>query len=379
MNRVRLPLLLLIMLIFSLTSCKSYIERVASETGNSYELRVKLQLGNEVTVRLDEHIAVQDFITGEHYSFSPETNSLIIKSDEGVTTINGKVFQAPLKIYSRKERLIKVGQKEYFGFIKIYPDTLNLEVINYIPIETYLISVLPSEVPLYFNYEALKAQAVVARTYSYYFMERYGAVRNYDVDNTTSYQVYNGFSLFVKNRDIKKVIDAIKETESRIITYENSPIIAYFHANSGGLTRSGLDYFGPSSDFPYLTAKTDPYSTGYRGSSWDYTIERDLLFNKLGIEVINDVVTDENGFVKSIFSGEREIDARTMRRRIGYALIKSERFIFSDDGNYIRFEGIGYGHGVGMSQWGAQGMADGGYSYEEIINFYYPGTAIEIF
>jgi stage II sporulation protein D len=248
--------------------------------------------------------------------------------------------------------------------------------------ETYLMSVILSEVPISFNIEAIKAQTIVARTYAQLFVNKYSKLRDFDVDNTTNYQAYNGFNINLGYKYIKKLEKAIKETNGLIIVYEDKPIIAYFHANSGGKVRSGKDYFGNHSDKPYLISHEDPYSINYPGSKWEYKMNIDYFkktFDLTSDPFFNNFKYDNDGFVEEFKINKKSFFPKEIRRTIGYKKIKSERFkvFFNQDGKSILFSGIGYGHGVGLSQWGAHGMAEEGYNCMEIINFYYPNTKIK--
>jgi stage II sporulation protein D len=287
----------------------------------------------------------------------------------------------PIIIYSKKDRLIKINNKNFFGMIKIVQNNNRLEIINYVPLETYLLSVLVSEMPVSFDIEAIKAQIIVARTYAARFMEKYKERREYDVDNTVSYQVYNGYQPEMKLKYVQKIKDAVTETNGLIVTYEQKPIIAYFHANSGGKTRSGRDYFGINSDFPYLVDKEDPYSVEFPGGKWEYQVTADELKQQFDMTTdlnLEQFITNGDGFVQELKVGQISYYPREIRRTLGYSKLKSERFkvdIDMDQKNVI-FHGIGYGHGVGMSQWGAQGMALAGYNFIDIISFYYPNTQL---
>lgn len=379
----KLPLLFILglLLFIPLNSCKTYMQRVTEETHKSYDIRVKLKIGSIFKIPFRQDIVIQDYISKKTYSFPETVEEILIARVDGRPVINGRAFQGPLLIFSKKNMLIGINDRQYFGKLKIVPTVSGLEVINQVPLETYLISVLPSEVPAYFHPEALKVQAIVARTYSFYFISHYSRERNFDVDDTTSYQVYKGHNLFLKNREVKKIIKAIKDTEGMIITYGSDPIIAYFHSNSGGLLKSGFEYFGKGSDFPYLTSKEDPYSLNYPGSTWEYSIQSNDFLSLLQISSFSDLRTagDSQGFIKKVLYKGKELSAKQLRRLIGYEKIRSERFSLEIIGDTVRFTGIGYGHGVGLSQWGAQGMAKKGFKFHQIIDFYYPGTTIEYF
>ena len=377
--KYKITILIIPLLIFAI-SCKTQMERIAVKTNESRQIRVKLIVEDEINIPLRHDIVIQNAITGEKIKLTKKDINIHFKNNQIV--VNDKLLEYPVIIYSKNERLIRLNDKKYFGVLKIIPNTCELKVINYIPIETYLISVVPSEVPVsFFNIEAIKAQVVVARTYAYLFMKKYAVKREFDVDDTTRYQVYKGYNICLKFNHIKKLEKAINETKGTIIIYNNQPILAYFHSNSGGKTRSGKDYYGAHSDLPYLVSKDDPYSLDYPGSKWEYNMPIDNFLQPFDLttDLTDDsFVYNKDGFVEKINVSDNSFFPKEIRKKIGYSLIKSERFKIklSPEDNIIFFNGIGYGHGVGMSQWGAQGMAESGYDFKKIIAFYYPHTEI---
>ncbi len=369
------------LIFFIFFSCKSLLERKFDLTSKSYEIRVLLKnLSENVTFYNKNGFKVVDFITNKKFNIKEKEIKVYLNNNK--IFLNSIYINSPIVIYARD--LTKVNDRYYFGYFKIVPEENSFYVINYIPIEAYLISVLPSEVPISFNIEALKAQAIVARTYSYYFMTR-SLNRDFDVDDTTSYQVYNGFNPEFKNEIIEKIFKAIKGTEGLIITYNNDPIIAYFHANSGGKITSGKEYFGSHSDFPYLVSKEDPYSVDMPSYKWEFEIDIKTFLNKLNINdqsvdiIQSNFIYNENGFVKELTVNNLVFTSKEIRRIVGYAKIKSEKFKVSIKNGTIVFDGYGYGHGVGLSQWGAENMARKKKKFSEIIKFYYPDTKIESF
>ncbi len=406
-------------------SCKTMFETIAGDTGRSPNIRVNLLLDGDVyKIKLNRYIRVENDSNGDRLNFDKHAGEIVLKKENNTVFLNNARLEYPLKIYSIDNRLISVNDKKYFGIIKVIPESGDIRLINFVPTETYLMSVLLSEMPLSFNLEALKAQVVVARTYAVMFMNRYAEKRDFDVDNTTNYQVYKGYNFPLDYCYIKKIERAVKETEGEIVTYDDKPILAYFHANSGGKLTSGKDYFGENSDFPYLVNKDDPYSLNYPGSTWEYktslddflklfgcryrgednTDDADDLIDPLffddttgGLRVILDrlygmefdrdyaafskdnLEYSDNGFIKSIRIKDKIYGTKEIRKTAGYSVLKSIKFKINIDGRdgTIVFNGVGYGHGVGMSQWGAEGMAEKGFKFDEIINFYYPNTKIE--
>jgi stage II sporulation protein D len=356
------------------------IEKAAEDTKDSGTIRVWLKLDDNIKVYLQNHIIVENDLTKEVIEYKRNVKSINIDLTTDSIFLDGMLLDFPLNIYSIDDKLIKINNKKFFGYIKIDPSS-DSKIINYVPLETYLMSVIPSEVPLSFDVEAIKAQAIVARTYAYRFIKRNSKRYDYDVDNTTRYQVYNGYTFFMNPYIVKKLKNAVNETKGKIVIYEDEPILAYFHSNSGGKIRSGGEYFGTHSDLPYLISQDDPFSLDYPGDKWECKISFDDFKKTLNcdVDLTNDqFIYDNNGFIEKITISEDSYYPKDIRRSIGYKLIRSERFsaeILPDE-KKIKFNGIGFGHGVGMSQWGAQGMADRGFDYNQIISFYFPHTSI---
>jgi len=358
-------------------SCKTKIERYSDKTSKSYEIRVKLKdLNSIINIPIRKDIIIVDFITKEPLIFDKKTKDATIVKNGEYTFINDKKLLSPISIFSEKNKMIKLNDRFYFGTITIYPENV-ITVINSVPIETYLLSVLPSEIPATFKIEAMKAQAVIARTYSIYFLRK-NVDNNFDVDDSTSYQVYKGFNN-VEDKYLKNIFSAVKNTEGKIITFNDEPIIAYFHSNSGGKLKSGLEYFGKNSDYPYLVAKDDPYSIDSPGYNWTYDLSMDQFKTifKTDFALTGDsVVFDESGYVQKIKINDADYFPKLLRKTVGYAKLKSETFKLEILDSKIIFNGFGYGHGVGMSQWGANSMAKQNFNYREIIEFYYPNTKL---
>jgi stage II sporulation protein D len=356
------------------------VEKAYEETESSYEIRVKLKNVSKIDLVLRSDIEITDQITGSYLIRNRMAKTVKIDSDHNQTRIDGRVAEKPFYIRSKVNREIRLNNRIYMGYLRIIPGESGFEVINHLPIEMYLISVLPSEVPASFETEALKAQAVIARTYAYYFMKK-SEERDFDVDDTVSYQVFKGYQLDLTAGLFKKVSNAVFSTRSQILVFEDEPVIAYFHANSGGKTVSGKEYFGKKSDLPYLISQDDPYSLDKKSSTWTFDLPVSDFKRVTGLDVSSDtfkVVLKENGWVDTVVSGSQELTAKDIRKMIGTVKIKSERFIIklNDAKENILFSGIGYGHGVGLSQWGAQGMALLGNDYQKILQFYYPGTRL---
>lgn len=374
--------LIIFLLIISIFSCKSFFEKVANRFEIVNYIRVLLTLGDEIKIKNSSGLVIKDFKTNQVLTFKNGIKEFNFKLFDNKTYLNNEEFTNTLTIYDKNNNFISINNRKYFGTLKIIPGKNSLSVINYLSLDLYLLSVVPSEVPASFEMEALKAQVVVARTYAYLFMKKYYKSREFDVDDTTRYQVYQGFNINLNDALILKLKKAIDETVNLIVSYNNEPILAYFHSNSGGKTISGSDYFGENSNMPYLVSVDDPYSLNYPGSSWNYEMLYSDFKNKLDIKSNlkkEEIIEDDDGFLIKIVLQDKIILPREIRRIFGYSQVRSERFkikIIPDDDSVV-FNGIGFGHGVGMSQWGAEGMAEKGFDFKEIISYYYPSTELQ--
>ena len=265
--------------------------------------------------------------------------------------------------------------------------------IEELPIDEYLYGVVSSEMPANYEVEALKAQAIVARTYTIYqIMNNSGKHPGADIcDNSSCCQAWiskderlSKWAPEEAESNWNKIVDAVNSTSGRIITYQNKPINAFFHSNSGGKTESSLNIWG-GIDYPYLKSVETAGEEGYTQYSSEAKFTKEELLNKLK-EKYEDCEIDysqENciqileyttsGRVKTIKFGNKEIAGTEARTILG---LRSTNFTFTISGDEIIFSVIGYGHGVGMSQTGADALAKSGSNCEEIIKHFY--TDVEI-
>ena len=265
--------------------------------------------------------------------------------------------------------------------------------IEELPIDEYLYGVVSSEMPANYEVEALKAQAIVARTYTIYqIMNNSGKHPGADIcDNSSCCQAWiskderlSKWAPEEAESNWNKIVDAVNSTSGKIITYQNKPINAFFHSNSGGKTESSLNIWG-GIDYPYLKSVETAGEEGYTQYSSEAKFTKEELLNKLK-EKYEDCEIDysqENciqileyttsGRVKTIKFGNKEIAGTEARTILG---LRSTNFTFTISGDEIIFSVIGYGHGVGMSQTGADALAKSGSNCEEIIKHFY--TDVEI-
>lgn len=268
-----------------------------------------------------------------------------------------------------------------------YTNNLNVRVkrdtgIVTVPLEDYVVGVLAGEMPIEFEMEALKAQAVAARSYVLKKMS-YNKEKEYDVVDTIMNQVYldNDYLKKTWGKDYVKKINKLKtaviETNYQYVDYNGNIADTMFFSTSVGETENSEEVF--SNKVPYLKSVSSTwdeispvYKLNYQFKLNEFLNKLDLPYsNFVKLEVIDSTST---GRVKKIKINEKTFDGSVVVTKLK---LKSNHFTIKQEGDTINITTKGYGHGVGMSQYGAQGMALNGYSYEEILMHYYQGTSIK--
>lgn len=252
-----------------------------------------------------------------------------------------------------------------------------------VPFEQYIVGVLAGEMPIYFNLEALKAQAVAARSYALKRME-YNKDNDFDVVDSILNQVYldDGYLKDAWGDDyvdnINKLREAVNATSMEYLDYNGDVIDALFFSTSNGYTETSSLVF--NIDLPYLQSVSSSWDEK-TSSAFKSTTSMSLrdFYNKLNIDYSDyfDVKILEksstNRIIKLSING-KEFLGRDLYNILG---LKSTDFSLKKDGDKVIINTTGYGHGVGMSQYGAEGMAEEGYSYIDILKHYYVGTNIK--
>ena len=252
----------------------------------------------------------------------------------------------------------------------------NGSVIN-LNMTDYLIGVVSSEMPASFNLEALKAQSVLARTYA--LKAKQTGKKLTDTASTQSYidmdQMKNKWGKSF-NTYYNKIKNAVENTNGGYLSYNGNYIEALYHSTNNGKTESSLDVFG--NYYPYLISVSSEYDKN--ASSYLRTINMplDTISNKLGLSLNNDSVISilsytDGGNIKEININGNNFSGKKVRELLG---LRSADFDISISDNNANITTRGYGHGVGMSQYGANGMANAGYGYKDILSHYYPGTTL---
>ncbi|SFB26741.1 stage II sporulation protein D [Lentibacillus halodurans] len=259
----------------------------------------------------------------------------------------------------------------------------NSEQVETVPLETYVSRVVASETPAEFELEALKAQALAARTFIVNRLLHQDNGEQPDVTDTTSDQVYHNDKELRNSmgsdydEEMNKIKKAVAETKGEILTYENTPITAAYFSTSNGYTENSEDYW--DDEVPYLRSVESPWDTNtpkYLDQKV-FTIAEveDLLETDIpNVEDLSmEISRTEGNRVDQVTIGETSYSGRDIREDLG---LRSSDFSVEKKNDHLIFTTKGFGHGIGMSQFGANGMAEEGKTYEEIVKHYYQGVEI---
>ena len=293
--------------------------------------------------------------------------------------------EANPKMPAKNEKLEKIGSMEgsllvmgsqYSGDIGIWRGEGGLYVVNELPLEEYVKDVVAAEIGQDWDMEAIKAQAVITRTYAVYRMMK-NADPVYQIASSVINQVYRGSSPDMR------IAYAVSQTNGEILTFEGKPIDAFYHSTCGGKTEDPEEVFGKS--YPYLKSVESPCELSPY-CSWERKIPIGEIETGLNIRGIREISTRSHtstGRVRQLTIRTRSrsiaVNATDLRKALGWNRLPSTKFTLSREGGSFVFRGSGYGHGVGLCQWGALQMAIEGKTYREILSFYYPGTTIQLY
>lgn len=258
------------------------------------------------------------------------------------------------------------------------------------PMEEYLVGVVAAEMPASYEPEALKAQAVAARTYTQYKKDHEGCSAHPGADiccESNHCQAYISPEEMAQNWDddaavyTKKIVDAVQQTSSEIIYYDGQEIQVFFHASAGGKTENSENVYGEA--LPYLVSVD---SEGEESSSHYYgkvDVSRDEFIKKMTAfspsirfdsgPLIGSIARFDSGRVQSVSVGNETFTGREIREIFG---LNSANFTVKEDSG-VTFSTVGFGHGVGMSQTGANAMAKNGADYIDILTHYFTGVTVQ--
>ncbi len=296
-------------------------------------------------------------------------------------TINGELKRLPLRFHP-KWRFIYIDKRPYRGVVEIREAKGALIVVNELRLENYIAGIINNEISSKWPLEAIKAQSVIARTYAIYQMEE-RKDNLFHMTGTYMDQVYTGAAV-----EDRASFSAVKKTVGEILVYKGQPALTLYHSNAGGVTEFARNVWG--ADEPYLRSVKSRYDKGAPNYRWELALSKVSLGEKLraaGYDIgpVRKIKIREytkTGRVVGLTLEDKEgriveVKGESLRKILGYAILRSTLFKVSNNRRGFVFKGRGSGHGVGLSQWGAKGMAEAGAGYKKILRHYYAGTAIK--
>lgn len=323
---------------------------------------------DSVNLQGDGMLALRE--TGTAVVLPPAT---VVRAEQGRITLDGSVYRH-LRVTAAGP--VKVNNKSYRGVLELSAVNGTVLVVNELPLEEYLVGVINSEISSTWPMESVKTQAVIARTYAVAKrIERRAAA--YHLEATVMDQVYDG-----SDQEDSRAARGVHETVGQVLTYHGKPIQAFYHATCGGKTEDSAHVWGVS--LPYLKGVDCQYCALGNSNIWSQRLPLSRLESALKVSGLSDIrlgPRNSRGRLKTVLlstsRGTVTMPATRFRMTVGSTVIKSTNFTVRVDGDSAFFNGSGYGHGVGLCQWGAKQRALDGFTYNEILSYYYPGTELQ--
>ncbi|MBW4593870.1 MAG: SpoIID/LytB domain-containing protein [Brasilonema angustatum HA4187-MV1] len=350
-----------------------WIAMVAPSQASSVILRVAIQRDvNQVKVGSSTTAVIKDS-SGRTLGELPAMSPYSVQAVPGGIALD-KWRSNLFWVEPTGKGFVYIGDRWYRGRTLVVPSQKGLSVVNWVALDEYLYSVIGGEMDPRWPSEALKAQAIAARTYALYERQRQRNNPLYDLGASPDrWQIYQGVS-----SESPTTYAAVDATAGEVLTYKNRVILSVFHACSGGHTENSEDVWGSTQ--PYLRAVPD-FDQNIKECNWSRTFspaEISVLVPEVGnVKQIIPGSTSPFGSVKALKivgdKGEKVLTGEDVRTVLK---LKSTRFTVSNANGSFTFTGLGYGHALGMSQWGAYNLASRGYNHLQILNYYYKGVAL---
>ena len=299
------------------------------------------------------------------------------RTREGLS-VNGRMVRT---LVASAPAAVLVNNKGYRGVVEVTAADKGILVVNELPLEDYLVGLINCEISSQWPMEAVKAQAVIARSYALYQREmRKNAP--YHLESSVMDQVYDGCDI-----EDSRAVRGVKETAGEVLTYNDVVIQAFYHSNCGGHTEAAENVWGMA--VPYLQGVDCRYCLTAPSGKWEQKISlariegqlRSAGYQVTGLKDIKTGTRNSSGRLTDVTlimsRGRLTVSSVNLRKMLGYSVIKSTNFEVRTTASEAIFVGTGYGHGVGLCQWGAKQRAADGFDYREILSYYYPGTKLE--
>jgi stage II sporulation protein D len=332
-----------------------------------------------------EGYRAQECSSKKTIEFAP-LNDYLVKGDGSAISINDIELSSPVRfIPMNEDDYLRVGGKRYHGTILVICRGGRLTVVNEITMEDYICGILSREASPDWPLESLKSQAVISRTYALRNLNKHDK-EGFDLCNQTHCQVYGGVE-----SENERTTPAVESTRGEVLLYDGEPANTLFHASCAGHLENPVNVWSLDQPCPrYLAGRADRFCGTNPHSSWKNRISADQIKAKLrkagyaigdiqNIKMSGRSGSDRVKLLKIKHSkGTLSLSAAKFRLIVDSWLVKSTVLTgLSRRGNSFEFRGKGWGHGVGLCQWGAKVMGEKGYTYEKILDYYYPGTKLE--
>ena len=336
------------------------------------------------TVAVDGRYQFVDYNTGKVIDNGPRLEPVLVSLQNGKIKVGSRAFdQMRIIVTPLREALVSINSGHYRGDIVLINNAGNsLTAVNSIGLEEYIRGVLYHEISDKWPLEAIQAQAVATRTFALYAMEKYAA-RDYDVTNDIYSQVYGG-----RGSERYRTNLAVRRTRGEVLTYHGKIFPAFFHANCGGVTEDAAELWDINIP-PLKGGVRSPFSVNSPHYSWRQNFRLKDIQDRLNargyhLGLIGEIKVAErnkSGRVKRLRiiardGHEEMVEGKVFRDIIGPNVLRSNLYDIEMKGWYVDFVGHGWGHGVGMDQWGAYGMSLLRYNYRQILDFYYPSSTL---
>lgn len=345
----------------------------------------KVQENIAVGIILD----VSSFTTGSSKDFIvSDSSKKQFKFTKGIATVTCSSKGVHIDTYDLvlpviikpSNGVIFANSKPYAGYLKLVKSDQKISIINILTVEDYVKGVLPKEMISTWSIEALKTQAIISRTYTLNNLYRHKQ-QGFNMCATTHCQVYGGLQ-----DEVHTTNQAVQETQGEILTYNDKFAQTFFHSNCGGYTDTPKYIW--NLEAPYLKGTKCGYCYKTPHTKWEQEIDANLISKKLAANNIGKIKKikvkgkTSSGAAKELeiihSNGKTILNAYKFRLAVGEYKLKSHVFdSIKTNGDKIYFKGKGWGHKVGLCQWGAKGMAEKGKPYKKILEYFYPGTKIE--
>lgn len=337
---------------------------------------------SRIHVKSDGDITAVDILTMEHVTLKRNRDAVVKPLADGGIQVADTEFNSPVRFIPKKsKKFIRINGRRYRDTVVVRNEKGKLTVINELGLDGYLFGVLPVEVSPKWPMEALKAQAIVSRTYVLANLGKYGS-KGYDMSSNVFSQVYRGVE--VESAATNK---AVKETAGMVLTYKGKLSKAFFFACCGGHTADVKKVW--KNPYKYLKGIVCGFCKESPHYYWDYEITPEELRKKLKRKKIDTGIIKKIKFESRTKSGRIDgmkikhskgnidITGHRFRMILGPDKIKSTLFTIDRSKPKYFFYGRGWGHGVGLCQWGSKEMAEKGKNYRSILKRYFPGTKVK--